>query len=111
MSRITNHTLAIFILFFFGLQSCNAMQANNPEDVCDSTDDNCTEVGEWNFGIALGLGGRSNPVVDGSNIPFVLLPSFSYYGKRFFINNLDIGYTLNEGKNSTINLISTPSYD
>jgi outer membrane protein len=39
------------------------------------------------------------------------VPQFSYYGKRFFIDNLDPGVTLFEGDTNTLSLIASPGYD
>ncbi len=57
------------------------------------------------------MGVRTNPVVDGETIPLVLLPEIQYYGERFFLNNLDFGYTLHESEYQTLNLLLTPGYD
>ncbi len=60
---------------------------------------------------ALGLGERTNPVEGRSNIPLVVVPHISWYGKRFFLENLEIGYTLHDGETNTFNLIAAPGYD
>ncbi len=83
---------------------------------CDKTSEEktpkeCAAVGEWAFGIAAGIGVRTNPLVDSDNIPLVLLPSISYYGENFFIDNLDIGYTFYENDAWSSSLLVTPSYD
>jgi outer membrane protein len=49
--------------------------------------------------------------VQGRDIPLVVVPQFSYYGKRFFIDNLDPGVTLFEGDSNTLSLIASPGYD
>jgi outer membrane protein len=68
-------------------------------------------VGSWNLSVALGAGIRTNPVVDSKDIPLVVVPQFSYYGKRFFIDNLDPGVSLFEGDANTLSLIASPGYD
>jgi outer membrane protein len=40
-----------------------------------------------------------------------VIPQLSYYGKRFFIDNLDFGFTLGEFGANTLSLIATPGYD
>jgi hypothetical protein len=50
-------------------------------------------------------------LVNGKDIPLVAIPQFSYYGRRFFIDNLDFGFTLAERGANTFNLIATPGYD
>jgi len=61
--------------------------------------------------VALGAGVRTNPLVHGQAIPLVVVPQFSYYGKRFFIDNLDPGVTLLEGESNTLSLVASPGYD
>jgi outer membrane protein len=80
-------------------------------DECTGPSSDCIAVGRWNFSLALGAGIRTNPVVHGANIPLVVIPQFSYYGKRFFIENLDLGFTLAEGKSTALSLIASPGYD
>lgn len=78
---------------------------------CDESVENCVEIGKWNIAVSIGIGLRSNPLVDSDNIPLVLLPEFSYYSDNFFIENLDIGYTLFDSPVYSFNLLATPSYD
>jgi len=54
---------------------------------------------------------RTNLVVDGEDTPLVVLPELSYYGKRFFLNNFELGYTLFENDRHQLNALFTPSYD
>lgn len=65
----------------------------------------------WQLSVALGLGVRTNPVMDNDDIPLVILPQFSYQGERFFIQNLDLGYTVFRNDQQSFNLLLTPSYD
>jgi MipA family protein len=80
-------------------------------DDCTGASEDCVTVGHWNFSVALGAGVRTNPLVDSKDIPLVIVPQFSYYGKRFFIDNLDPGVTLFEGEMSTFSLVASPGYD
>jgi outer membrane protein len=80
-------------------------------DPTESNPAECTQIGEWNFSLSVGLGARTNPIYDSSDIPLLLLPEFSYYGESFFIENLDLGYTVYDSNASTLNLLATPSYD
>ena len=81
------------------------------EDDCEAPSDECVAVGHWNLSVAVGAGIRTNPVIHGQDIPLVVVPQFSYYGKRFFIDNLDPGVTLFEGETNTLSLIASPGYD
>jgi outer membrane protein len=80
-------------------------------DDCKGVSDDCVIVGRWNFSVALGAGVRTNPLLGGKDIPLVVIPQVSYYGRRFFIDNLDVGFTLAEYRGNTVNLIATPGYD
>jgi outer membrane protein len=80
-------------------------------DECQGPTDDCVAVGRWNFSVALGAGVRTNPLMNGKDIPLIVIPQFSYYGKRFFIDDLDLGFTLLEKGSNTFNLIATPGYD
>jgi outer membrane protein len=71
----------------------------------------CVAVGKWNFSVSLGAGVRTNPVAGSKDIPLVVIPQFSYYGKRFFIDDLDVGFTLAENAANTLSLVASPGYD
>jgi outer membrane protein len=87
------------------------VHAAGNEDDCEGPTADCVAIGRWNFSVALGAGVRTNPLVNGKDIPLVVIPQLSYYGKRFFIDNLDFGFTLAERGGNTFNLIATPGYD
>ena len=78
---------------------------------CNGPSADCVPVGGWNFSLALGAGVRTNPVVHESDIPLVVVPQISYYGKRFFLDNLDGGVTLLDTDSITLSLIASPGYD
>jgi outer membrane protein len=78
---------------------------------CSAAVDDCVAVGSWRFSVALGAGDRTNPLVHSQDIPLFIVPQFSYYGKRFFIDNLDPGVTLLEGDSSVLSLVASPGYD
>ena len=68
-------------------------------------------MGGWNFSLSLGAGVRTNPVVHESDIPLVVIPQISYYGKHLFLDNLDGGVTLLDTDSMTLSLIASPGYD
>jgi outer membrane protein len=102
-NRILN--LLLILLGLLGMQAAGA------EDECKGPSSDCVAVGGWNFSVALGAGARTNPLVAGKAIPLVVVPQFSYYGKRLFIDNLDLGFTLAENDGITFNLVASPGYD
>lgn len=62
----------------------------------DATDCNeqpdCVAVDSWHFGVALGAGVKLNPLQDGDNIPYVILPDIAYYGKNWYWDNAEAGF-------------------
>jgi outer membrane protein len=99
--------LAIFIFTAFA----QVHAAPDDDEECKGPTDDCVAVGRWNFSVALGAGVRTNPLVYGKDIPLVVIPQFSYYGRRFFIDNLDFGFTLADRGANVLNVIATPGYD
>lgn len=73
--------------------------------------DDCVEVGAWRVNVGMGLGVRGNPLHGGEDIPLVLLPEVSYYGERFFLKNLEMGFTVFENDRHQFNALITPGYD
>jgi MipA family protein len=78
---------------------------------CTAPTPDCVVVGKLNFHLSLGYGERTNPLVGGSDIPLVVVPHLSYYGERFFLEDLEFGYSLYEDAANTFNLIAAPGYD
>ncbi|ABV86207.1 MltA-interacting MipA family protein [Shewanella pealeana ATCC 700345] len=86
-----------------------AVFANAPAS-CDNNTD-CIEVGRWDLGFSLGYGNKSNPLKDYKDIPIYVVPTLAYYGNSWFFDNGNIGYTLAEGENYTVNMVTTFSHD
>jgi outer membrane protein len=78
---------------------------------CKAPSSECVVVGKLDLSVGLGVGERSNPVRGESTIPLVVIPQVSYYGKHFFLDNLELGVTVHESDTTTLNLIATPGYD
>ena len=97
---------ALILLFAASLSQAAAAQT-----ACKAPSPDCVVVGEWDISLSLGAGERSNPVKGNADIPLVVIPQISYYGKRFFIESLELGVTLHENDSNTFNLIATPGYD
>src|SRR5581483_6278239 len=98
-------------LFFATLLALTPAVGVCAEDECKGPSSDCVAVGGWNFSVSLGAGVRTDPVVNEAKIPLVVIPQFSYYGKRFFIENLDAGVTLVDTDRSTLSLLASPGYD
>jgi outer membrane protein len=87
------------------------MAAAAAQEDCEAPSSDCVAVRGWNFSLTLGAGVRTNPLVHGKDIPLVVIPQFSYYGRRIFIDNLDLGVTVAESNTSSLNLVASPGYD
>lgn len=53
----------------------------------------CVDQGQWQIGVALGAGVRTNPLVDGKNIPLVVQLDLAWYGENAYFDNGELGYT------------------
>ena len=95
-------------LFLVALCARTFAAETNP---CTAPSPECAVVGKWEISASLGLGQRSNPVEGRSDIPLVVIPHISWYGKRFFLENLEFGYTLFDSESNTLNLVAAPGYD
>ncbi|HEY7772238.1 MAG TPA: MipA/OmpV family protein [Marinagarivorans sp.] len=88
---------------------CAARPTAAAETTCKG---DCVAVGEWDFSLSVGAGTRTNPVMQQDDISFLLVPKFSYYGKRFFIDTYDVGYTLFDRDYHQFNaILITPGFE
>jgi outer membrane protein len=85
--------------------------AARAQGACSIPSPECAVVGNWEISASFGFGKRTNPIADKSDIPLLVVPHISYYGKRFFLENLEVGYTLHDGDASAFSLIAAPGYD
>lgn len=60
------------------------------ETVCSSKE-NCIDKQSWQIGVALGLGVKTNPLVDGRDIPLVIIPDVAWYGDQAYFDNGELG--------------------
>jgi outer membrane protein len=87
------------------------VQAAHAEQSCDPNDKDCVAIGKWTLGVSLGAGVRTNPLAGGRDIPLVVIPQISYYGKHVFLDDLDFGFFVYDKGNVTVSLIASPGYD
>jgi len=87
------------------------VHGSTAEEGCTGPSSDCVAERRWNFSVGLGAGVRTNPLVGGENIPLVLVPHVSYYGQRFFLDDLDAGFTLAESNANSLSLVASPDYD
>jgi outer membrane protein len=60
----------------------------------------------WRLGAALGYGRRTNPVIQSEDIPVVVDVDIAWFGKRWFFDNGDVGFTMIDGSRSTTSLVA-----
>jgi outer membrane protein len=57
-----------------------------------SDDEACIEKSSWQLGLAFGVGVKTNPLVDGDDIPLVILPDVAWYAEKAYFDNGELGY-------------------
>jgi len=65
----------------------------------------------WRLGAAFGYGERSNPLIQSDDIPVIVDLDVAWFGKRWFFDNGDIGYTLADGPRSTTSMVARLNSD
>jgi len=65
----------------------------------------CIETGKWHLGVAIGLGHITTPIAEEDDTRLPVIPQFSYYGEKFFVDNFTIGYSFVQGKNYSLDFI------
>ena len=68
-------------------------------------------MNNWDLGVAIGWGQKSNPLKDFDDIPLFFIPTVAYYGEHWFFDNGNLGYTLAEQESFTFNLVTSYSLD
>ena len=110
MNHLVSHLIkSLVLLLWLGTAAASPSARADAAEDCDGSD--CVTVGDWEFGLSIGYGERSNPLHDGERIPLWLIPRVRYYGERFFLENLELGYTLLDRPALMVNVIATPGYD
>ena len=65
----------------------------------------------WRLGVALGYGERTNPLIQSEDIPVVVDLDIAWFGKRWFFDNGDLGFSLFDRPRSTTNLVARVNSD
>lgn len=81
--------------------------ARGADTHCQSNSADCIAMGQWQLSLGVGLGGRTNPLLGGDDIPLLVLPQFSYYGERFFLDTTTAGYALHESAHQSLAIVGT----
>jgi len=65
----------------------------------------------WRLGAAFGYGQRSNPLIQSDDIPVLVDLDVAWFGKRWFFDNGDVGFTMFDGARSTTSLVARVNSD
>ncbi len=65
----------------------------------------------WRIGAAFGYGERTNPLIQSDDIPVIVDVDIAWFGKRWFFDNGDVGYTLFDLPSSTTSLVARVNDD
>src|SRR3954471_15836538 len=65
----------------------------------------------WRLGLALGYGERTNPLIQSEKIPVLVDLDIAWFGKRWFFDNGDLGFSLVDGPAFTINAVARVNTD
>ena len=65
----------------------------------------------WRLGAALGYGVRSNPIVQSDDIPIVVDLDIAWFGKRWFFDNGDLGFTFTDNNALTASVVARVNSD
>ena len=69
------------------------------------------EEKNWRFGVALGYGERTNPLIQSDDIPVVVDLDIAWFGERWFFDNFDLGFELFERPSFTTNIVARVNSD
>ena len=65
----------------------------------------------WRLGLALGYGARTNPLIQSKDIPVLVDVDLAWFGKRWFFDNGDLGFTALDNRFFTANLMARVNSD
>ncbi|MFC3094763.1 MipA/OmpV family protein [Alteromonas sediminis] len=99
------NTVNILLLLLLVFAQVSIVSANV---VCTRNKDCPGDTG-WELGVAIGVGGMTNPLVGGDNIPLVIIPDIAYYGDNLYFDNAEFGWRTSITARHEINLFVTPN--
>jgi MipA family protein len=65
----------------------------------------------WRFGLGVGYGTRTNPLVLSDDIPVIVDIDIAWFGKRWFFDNFDLGFELADNRWFTANAVARVNSD
>jgi outer membrane protein len=69
------------------------------------------EEKNWRFGVALGYGERTNPLIQSEDIPVLVDLDIAWFGERWFFDNFDLGFELFDRPSFTTNIVARVNSD
>ncbi len=101
----------MYRILFVLITSLSILPAIGMAKEACAPEDQCIEMNNWDLGIAIGWGQKSNPLRDFDDIKLFFIPTVAYYDEHWFFDNGNLGYTLAEQESFTINLVTSYSLD
>jgi outer membrane protein len=65
----------------------------------------------WRFGVALGMGERTNPLIQSEDIPVLVDLDIAWFGEHWFFDNFDLGFELLDRPSFTMNMVARLNSD
>lgn len=69
------------------------------------------EEKNWRFGVAVGYGERTNPLIQSEDIPVLIDLDIAWFGERWFFDNFDLGFELFDRPSFTTNIVARVNSD
>lgn len=63
-------------------------------------------VGDWQISLSLGFGKRTSTLTGSQDQTLLLVPTFSFYGERFYFDNGSLGYTFLDTDNHSFSAVT-----
>ena len=98
-------TISLLVLALFSIP------ANSEQTLVCDEDASCIAENSWKIGIAIGLGGRTNPLVDGDTIPLLIVPDIAYYAESAYFDNGELGWQLLPSPTTSIEFFVAPNFE
>jgi len=94
-----------------GLWALSALACGQAADPPAATAPPAPPERHWRFGVAVGYGERSNPLIQSEDIPVLVDLDIAWFGKRWFFDNGDVGVMLFDNAQSTTSLVARYNSD
>lgn len=110
MHRIKGSKLSFSKKYIISLVlSCYLCVFNAQANVVCTRNQDCPQASNWQVGLAVGIGARTNPLVDGDPLPLLVLPDIAYYSERFYFDNGELGSQFTLSPSVQLSAFVTPN--